>query len=183
MSDFPGILIRPGLNAITNFSIDQPVGALLSGTSTSAFAVVYTTANTAIYCPFSVDLPFLAQKMGVQVTTTDAAGHIDLGIYSEKGARLVSLGSTATGSVGLQVGNIADTWLMPGTYFMAMNSDSVTNAFASVSNNTIFAPGPARVCGFQQEAVGAIALPANATFAAVTQRAFPFMVVVGSPTL
>ncbi len=185
MPDWTTTYVAPNRIAISTYDPSQLPGYMVQTTTSGnlATATAWTTANTAIYMPIYVEIPFLAQKIAVAVGTTDAAGHIDVGIYGEKGARLVSTGSTATGaSSTLQVLDITDTWLMPGTYFVAMNSDSTTNTFAGLASTVMTVP-IARSCGIQIQAVGAITLPNPATFATYTARFCPNVLVAGVPTL
>jgi hypothetical protein len=160
--------------SISNYG-DTGLGDYMRGSTTSAgTATLWTTANTAVYCPFVLTWPYLAQKIGFQVTTQ--SGNCDVGIYDEKGTRLISAGSTAVAAAGLQVVNITDTWLLPGTYFMAINVDNTTAAFLAVS--TIAAAS--RTAGIQQQAVGAVTLPNPATFATYTARSTPLMIISGA---
>lgn len=180
MPDFParGELGRTSV-AIQNYG-DTMIGEYLRGTSTAPTAITNSAANTAIYFPFTLTRSFLAQTMGVQVTTQ--SGNMDVGIYDEKGTRLVSMGSTAVAAAGLQVFNIADTWLTPGTYFMAINVDNTTAAFMAIASGSIPA-GVARTCGLQKQSVGAVALPSSATFTAYTALNTPIMIINGNATL
>lgn len=165
--------------AISNFG-DTTIGDYYRGTtSTPSAGNAYDTANTATYSPFIVTWPFLAQKMAVQVVTQ--SGSMDVGIYSEKGTRLVSMGSTAVAAAGLQTFDITDTWLNPGTYFMAINCDNTTASFQSMGG--LIAAQIGRVNGIQQQAVGAVALPSTATFATFTLRALPIILVAGNATI
>lgn len=145
------------------------------GPSTGA---VWPSANLAIYVPVWVEKPVLVTKMATQVTAT-AAGNVDVGIYDIRGNRLVSAGSTAVGGVGAQVFDVADTFLNPGTYYLAMNVSTVTTvAYA----RTAMAASYIRACGLQQQAVGAVALPATATFATYAQAYQPFIAALTTHT-
>lgn len=132
----------------------------------STTGAVWPVASKALFCAFAVEFPVLAQKMAVQVTTQ--AGNIDMGIYDEKGNRIVSKGTTATAAAGLQVLDITDTLLLPGTYYMAMACDSATAAFARLNPTTALS----RIMGLQEMAT-AFVLPATATFANPAAGYFP----------
>lgn len=178
MPDFPymGAVTRVA-PAISNFGSDTMIANYIGISAGTPAANTWTTANTAVYCPFTISWPFLAQKMGVRVTTQ--SGNLDLGIYDEKGSLLVSLGSTVVAAAGLQVANITDTWLMPGTYYMAMNVDNTTAAFWAYPSATVSA-AVSRPSGFQIQAVGAVALPSPATFATYTASNVPTITVTGA---
>lgn len=161
MSDFPGILQNPsrltlGTMGATCGAADQ---AVLTGFSYSASAV-WPAANRAIYVPVVVETTVTAYQMGTIITTT--SGNLDVGIYDQQGARLVSMGSTAmAGSGTFQAFNIADTVLTPGVYYLAMCVDNTTASVPRMSMQTEHL----RANGVQQQAVGAVTLPNPATFA------------------
>lgn len=154
-----------------------PVGdAILSLGSTQTTAAVWPTALRAIYLPIMVPFPLTVYKMAWANGAT-VAGNVDVGIYDVNGARLVSTGMVAMAGVSvLQVADIADTALLPGNYFLAMNSDSATATF-SRSSSVEGVTG--RACGMQQEAiVSPGTLPATSTPAIFTSPFVPLLVAV-----
>lgn len=157
MADFPGSFANPAGIISTADQKQSPVGQ-----TTSAFsaAATWPAANRALYCPVLVESVCVAQQMAVIVGVQ--SGNLDIGIYNEAGAQLVHAGSTAVGAAGVQVVNITDTTLTPGVYFLALNCDNTTATFNKTSTG---AAGAYSALGIQQQAVGAIALPATATFA------------------
>src|SRR5262249_42739307 len=111
-------------------------------------------------CPVQIQQTVTVFQMSWQVGTQ--SGNYDIGIYDQAGNRLVSMGSTAVPVAGMAIANITDTTLKPGTYFLALNVDNVTaTAFKSATVGGV----TLQVCGVQQQAVGAVTLPATATFA------------------
>jgi len=132
-------------------------------------SAVWPAANRAIFVAFDVEVPSLAQRMFFNVVTQ--SGNYDIGLYTESGARLVSVGSTAVPAGGFANVDIADTALAPGTYFMALCVDNTTASFTRT--------GPAaellRVCGVQQQALGAVTLPNPATFANPASAYMPLL--------
>ncbi len=162
--------------AISNYG-ETLLGDFARYTVTAYSASAWTTANTAVFCPFTVPWAFLAKKMGVQVTTQ--SGNMDIGIYDEKGTRLVSMGSQAVGAAGVQTFDITDTWLLPGTYFMAMNVDTTAAFFQGVPAASVLT-GTGRTLFLLQQAVGAVALPNPATYASFVARTVPLMLVTGA---
>jgi ethanolamine utilization microcompartment shell protein EutS len=175
MPDFPiQAIADDALCTFHSLGPETLLGQFANAIKTAAAATAWTTANTAIFIPITLQTSFLAQKMAVNVTTQ--AGNLDVGIYDEYSNRLVSKGSTAVAAAGLQVIDIADTLLTPGTYYIAMNCDSVTAAFIAISPVAQIV----RTKGCRQQAVGAIALPNPATFAVVSAtRAWPAVAVAG----
>jgi hypothetical protein len=167
MPDLPESIGQPAFASFGSVDGNSPssVYAAVAGITTGS--AVWPSANLALYIGCTIDRPMLAQKIGVQVGTQ--SGNLDVGIYDERGNRLVSMGSTAVAAAGLQVLDIADTWLEPGTYFVAMCVDNTTAAFHRLSIATSFA----RALGVQQQAVGAVTLPNPATFATMTQSYVP----------
>jgi hypothetical protein len=175
--DFPDVYTRPS-PSVVNACGDISQAGFYSAIAIGPTSAVWPTANLAIYMPFYLERPALAQKMAVQVAIQ--SGNCDVGIYDEKGNRLVSMGSTAVAVAGLQVFDIADTWLKPGTYFMAMCVDNITASFWRIST-TSNALG--RMFGLQQQAVGAVTLPNPATFAAYAQQYVPALAVAFGATI
>lgn len=170
--DFPGIALK-GHSIVMSTHYETLAGqTCLSGSSVGGL-VGWPAANRAIYIPFEIDVPLVAQKMVYGISTI-AAGNFDMGIYSETGTRLVSTGSTALpGSGTFQSVTITSTTLVPGTYFMAMNVDTGTPTFNRVGG---LPAGTLQMCGVQQQAVGAVTLPSTATFA---NPASAFLPVIG----
>lgn len=165
MSDWPGGFVNVQSTVIGSTGSTSVASDVASSVASTFGAGAWPTANRALYYPFWVEEACLAQKMGVWVTTQ--SGNLDVGIYDEKGTRLVSMGSTAVGAAGLQVLDIADTWLAPGTYFAAMCVDTTAAFFertGSVSTNGL------RMCGVRQQDVGAVTLPSPATFAVLASN-------------
>lgn len=132
---------------------------LLLGT-TNPVGSAWPAANKAIYVSFIIQRPRTITKIAIHVTTQ--SGNVDVGIYDENRVRLVSVGSTAVGAAGLQVFDITDTALSPGCYYAAMCASSGTAAFRRIALGDI---QTTRVCGVQEQAVGAVTLPDTATFA------------------
>jgi hypothetical protein len=172
MPDFPGgealgrtIASSTGLSTLAG-------QASISAASAASTAAVWPAANRAIYIPFEIDYPATAFQMAFVVGTQ--SGNYDAGIYSETGTRLVSLGSTAVPIAGIATANFADTALLPGTYFMALNIDNTTAAVARTGGLPI---DTLRTCGVQQQAVGAVALPVTATFANPASAYMPQLLV------
>lgn len=160
----------------------SPVGATIhsghpaAGTANAAdFAVLnyaaaaWPTANLAIFIPFWIDQYATAKQMFWE--NGGAAGTTDVGIYDSGFVRLVSL--TATANAGtIQIGNIADTVLGPGMYYMAGLASTVTTQTywsAAVSIPAL------RMSGCFQQAVGAATLPNPAVPAAVSNAYLPFV--------
>lgn len=139
----------------------------IAGTTFTAGGV-WPAANRALYFPFIVDSVVTAYQMTFEVVTQ--SGNCDVGIYDERGNRLVSKGSTAVGAAGIQTIDITDTALSPGLYYMALNVDNITASFTrSSSIQAVWL----RVMGVQEQAVGAVTLPDPATFANPTSAYVP----------
>lgn len=186
MSDFPSILSHP--NHVSVGSADQTtlLGQFAIGANGTSTGSVWPTANTAIYVPFMVEVPFKASSVGIRITTQ--SGNLDVGVYDEGGTCLVSKGSTAVGVAGLQVidlsasishGN-ASPLLAPGTYYFAMNVDNTTASVHRPANITTVI---LRSCGIRTQAVGAVALPTTATFAVAAVNFAPIFILSGTAIL
>lgn len=180
MSDNPSTLILPNAQVVGTADLQCLVQHIALSTNGTMSSAIWTTANTALYVPITLEIPITVIRMGIHVGTQ--SGNCDVGIYDEKGNRIVSKGSTAVGAAGLQtfdmtasVSGTASPTLSPGTYFMAMNVDNVTAAFFRTSNSAALC----RISGVQQQAVGAVTLPATATFANPGGGYVPGMCIAG----
>jgi hypothetical protein len=169
--DFPQgrVSVRdPGtISSFSTFGPECLAGACANDTGFGIAGGAYPAANTAIYVPVMVPEEQKIYHLGVEVTTQ--SGNLDLGVYDEVGTRLVSSGSTAVAAAGVQSIDVTDTVIGPGICYFAMNCDNTTAAFRRVSMDAPLE----RVCGMQQQAVGAVTLPAIATFATITQTFLP----------
>lgn len=179
MGDWPATLTEIQNQPITTLGLASLVGdasIIMGGVATGA---AWGSANRALYIPFMVEQSFTAAQIAFEVTVQ--SGNCDVGIYGLDGTRLVSKGSTAVGGVGIQIIDITDTPLAPGVYYLAMNIDNTTANI--VQSNTSGMAALWRVCGVQQQAVGAVTLPNPATFAAPAGNNMPFLTLTGRTTI
>jgi len=132
-------------------------------------AAAWPANNLGIYIPFVMDAPKTVKQMFWE--NGAAAGNSDIGIYDCVGNRLVSLGSTANAGT-IQVANITDTLLTPGTYYAGMVvSTTVTETVWSA----VIPVSHLRACGVQQQAIGSSTLPNPATFAVMASAYLPMI--------
>lgn len=166
MADFP-TAIDYSKSVIDTLSLES------LGSSVSAFSIAsatWPTANTAIYIPVRVAYPIIIAKM-FWLNGGTVNGNVDAGIYNSEGNRLVSSGSTLQATINVvQSVDITDTLLLPGLYYMALASDSVTATFQRLNTLTQMA----RSLGVYSQAT-AFALPATATFAGTIVNPIPFI--------
>lgn len=169
-----GATFSPTLNRnILSPAGDTPLGNYMMASSVG-YSVTATawTANRAVYQPIHVEFPCTVTQLAVRVQTQN--GNLDGGIYTMNDKRVVSLGSTAVGAAGVQLLNIADTYLTPGWYKLAFASDSATAVF----KGTAIAAGIMRACGVQEQTSGAFALPDPITPIAYATAVAPQIVAV-----
>jgi hypothetical protein len=178
MPDGPGVLFHPQAISVATFGPTSDLGdaALMCGTTWTA-ATAWPAANRALYMPVRIEMPMTVFKMAFIVGVQ--SGNCDVGIYDEKGNRLVSAGSTAVAAAGFQSVDIADTLLAPGIYFLAMNCDNTTATFNKANGVPALLE---QICGMQQQAVGAVALPNPATFANPATAYIPALTAYGVVT-
>ena len=104
-----------------------------------------------------------------------STGNRDIGIYDDQGNLLVNMGSTAAGSVNsIQSFDIADTTLLPGTYYAALVCASASNVQDGWTMGTNGA-GLAAAWGVFEIAATALPLPNPATFVSATGLFVPFI--------
>lgn len=175
--DFPATLIEPPSPVLSSFGRSSPLQDTAVIGNNVFTANAWPAVNQARYAPVIVETPMLIKKMAIQVSVT-AAGNIDVGIYNEKGTRLVNAGTTAIGGAGIQVLDVTDTWLDPGVYFLAMACSTITTATfmtAAASSRQV-----AQATGMLQQAT-AIPLPSTMTGIAPSSNGnFPWIIAVGA---
>lgn len=131
----------------------------------------WPTANKAIYLPFSLKYPTLIKLM-FSVNGSSAANTRDLGIYSEDGTRIVSIGSTAgSGTNNIQTYDITDTLIGPGRFYMAIASSNVTSQFFRAAGSSL---PRLQALGIYEQTT-AFPLPATATFASLSSLYIPLI--------
>jgi hypothetical protein len=93
-------------------------------------------------------------------------GNVDIGIFDDVGTKIVSSGSTLlAGANAIQTFNIADTLIGPGNFYLGFVTSSASATFYRYSwNNILFII----TAGVLHETIGALPLPATATFAQPT---------------
>lgn len=148
------------------------IGTELNGTQSPAFASnTYPSANRALACQFVIGAPFLVRKVfwlnGATVTTDS----IDVGVYTDAGARVVSGGGTAASGANVcQEVDVTDTILKPGRYWLAYAQNGVTVTPVMAGQTAALL----RVIGCAQMDT-AYVLPSTFTPAAVSGVGIPLM--------
>lgn len=157
----------PGINTFQG-DFGTTLGAI-SGGSTPASAA-FPAANDALLVPFYLHHSVLVKRL-YSINGATASGNIDLGIYSQDGARIVSIGSTAqSGTTTIQFFDITDTFLSPGRYYIAVAMDNTTGTLFR-SNISV---ARLQALGMAKQAT-AFALPTSITFATVTALYLPLI--------
>lgn len=130
----------------------------------AAASTSWNTANQARFVPMSLPWGYpVRQAFWVNGSTVTSTNN-DFAVYTMDGVRLFSTGSTAqSGTNAPQFVDVADFWLPPGDYYFALNIDS--NAINRIFGNALTAENQS-LAGIKQQALGSVALPAAASFAA-----------------
>lgn len=157
----------PTINTLNgDFAIT--VGAAGGGSTPSSAA--FPAANDAIFVPVHIKQATLIKRLFCSNGGT-ASGNVDVGIYTEDGARIVSSGSTAqAGTTVPQFFDITDFILGPGRYYFAVAMDNGTGTLfrANITALRLSAIGMAKMAT-------AFPLPATATLATVTAAFLPLI--------
>lgn len=145
-------------------------GDLSTSIKVTPAATTFPVANDAIFVPFYLHQATLIKRLFCSNGTV-VSGNVDVGIYTEDGALIVSSGSVAhAGTSDLQFFDVTDIVLGPGRYYMAIAMDNTTGtifrANLSVSQQ--------RSLGMAKQA-SAFPLPASATLAVVTSGFLPLI--------
>ncbi len=145
---------RPAIHTFSPECIGDGVALATVGNS------AWPTANDAVFIPMTLWRPAFTRRLFTGNGNV-ASGNLDVGIYTADGGRIVSIGSTAmAGATALQFFDIADTYLSPGRYFLAL-----------AANNTSAAVRRMTITVIRQQHMGimkmasAFPLPATATLA------------------
>ena len=94
--------IIPAPAIVTPWSNVESIGAFLAGATLGldlATSTVYPSADTAIFVPFVAPERLIVAQLFAQ-NGAAVSGNVDVGIYSEDGALIVSAGSTAQAAPG-----------------------------------------------------------------------------------
>jgi hypothetical protein len=169
------------LLTLSSAGVESPVGDTALNVSTNAYntAAVLPAANRIFLVPVVLEIPATVVKMSFIVATQ--AGNYDIGIYDLAGVRRVALGSTAVPVAGLAVADVADTYLVPGVYFLAFVGSSVT---ASINRASALGAASLRAAGMQiVSAGGGPPLPTPITFANPADAYVPLMSAHLVPTV
>lgn len=138
---------------------------------------VWPVANKAFYVPVWLNRPATVYKLSTIFTAQ--SGNYDIGLYDEFGHRLVSKGTAAVPAAGIAIADVADTPINPGGYLLALNVDNVVAAVRRSSVGVLVM----RMCGLQEQSVGAVTLPATATFAVLSSAYCPLIAAHLRPTV
>lgn len=133
-------------------------------------SVVWPTANLAQFIPFSLKYPISVLSLFVLNGAT-ATGNFDIGIYTNDGTRITSLGSTGqSGTNTVQNVSITPVTIGPGNFYLAL---VLSSASGTVFSNTVGSSTfIAQSMGLYSQA-SALPLPASATFATATLSRIP----------
>ncbi len=174
MSNWPIPTFEPlvTINPWSEESIGDAITSAGGSAISQAASTAWPTANLALYVPFQVRKPIVVVKMFCY-NGAAVAGNVDVGIYSEYGTRIVSIGSTAqAGLSAIQEFDIADTLLGTGIFYMAIALDDAT-ATATIRRGTMAANAIPAITGMAQEQLASVTLPATATFASIAGNYIP----------
>lgn len=149
-------------------SMGQAIVTIGNLAVSNALSAAWPAANTALYIPFYLPGPILVVKL-FSLNGAAVSGNIDMGIYDEKGTRMVSAGSTVqTGTSTIQEFDVTDTIIGPGLFYLAVALDNATGTLFRASLGSTYL----KAMGMQQQAT-AFPLPATATFASVSNANIP----------
>ena len=156
-------MLQPGHTVISSLGVASLADILMYRKTGATTSTAWTTANRAVFIPFYVEMPTTVYQIAVENGGT-LGGNLDVGVYDVTGVRLVSSGTTAQAGISvIQKLNVTDTLLNPGTYFMAMSTDSTTATY--IGTGAWSGAGEWWRSFGVQEQLTAFVLPATATFA------------------
>ena len=164
----PGLMGTPSgyfIAPLSGLSIGIDIAAIGAATPTS---VAHGTNNLARVYPFYVPEPIIVLS-AYSFNGATAAGNVDIGIYSEALALLVSTGAVAqAGTNALQEYALTDTTIPRGRYYAAISCSLSTATFFSNAYNLHFG----KLQGLAQMATAHV-LPSTLVPAAVSSAIQP----------
>lgn len=179
MSDFPKAIefSRSVISTMDMESAGYPITQISGIFNTATLA--WPAANLAMYIPFTIANTITAVKMFWINGATVGTDSIDVGIYDSEQNRLVSIGPTLTsGANAVQIVDITDTTLQPGTYYFGFSMSGTTDRFIFASSG---APIPRLAGVYEQTSAGT--LPNPATFAVNSRNIVPFVALTTNTTI
>ena len=178
MSDWERvILIGSAMPVISPLNVCSVLAA--TGSFGAPGSGTWPSANRAIYVPFRLGMPYLVRFLFCLNGAT-VSGNVDVGVYDEKGTRLVSAGSTVqSGTTAIQTFNVTDTLLSEGVYYMALALSNTTGTFRRVSG---IITGELRGLGVVDQD-SAFPLPATATLSTPGSAYLPLFGVASRTVL
>jgi hypothetical protein len=169
-------IARPAVPSHINTQMRFASGSNLrtTGTTPNPVTSAWTTIDLAIYIPLFVPWPYVVKRM-FWGNGSSAGGNADIGIYSPFGSQLWHAGATAcSGNAQPQYVTVSPNILLtPGSYLLAFAMDNTTaNRLYGTAAPTAMA---GRSCGLFQQALGSLALPAEATFSTYSACLYPLI--------
>ena len=159
---------RTGLVTYPTWDVERGIGLEMLESLLSVASATWPTANRAFLYPCYLDRPVTIAQFFVHNGAT-ASGNLDIGLYTEGFARVISSGSTAqSGTSALQVIDVTDTTVRPGRYYLGVVMDNTTGTMVRANQNGQWLK-PAGVLQMDT----AFALPATFTPASMTQSFVP----------
>ena len=176
VSDWPLTLTPFPKNGVlgTHSSVHSQAGWMgLLTNSLFTTSTAWGTASLGLYIPVFLGVAARVFKMSTMNGAT-LGGNTDIGIYNERGTRLVSSAPTAQAGIStIQTFDITDTLLAPGIYYLALANTTTTATYLCSPSAAI----RLRACGcLEQTGLSSGTLPATATFATWTRAFCPVVV-------
>lgn len=166
MSDFPrNPAVPTHIHTWSKYMIGLPTRTLQTFSTPAA---IDWTANVAIFIPLYLPWAYNVRRVFAVCGNTVSGGNIDIGIYTVKGGKLYSTGSTSltggSSSTPLYVTPATDILLPPGAYLMGYACDTGGGASSRAYGISMNA-NMGRMIGVYRQAT-AFPLPSPPTFAA-----------------
>ncbi len=145
------------------------IGTFLNSLFTAS--VAWSAANRALYVPLTIPHRFTVARF-FSSNGSSVAGTMDIGLYSNAGAKLISTGpASQAGTSQIQYIDVTDQSFPPGRYYLALLASS-TSTRLSITNYQN--AQECRIAGALEEDVGASTLPSTMTPAAFANNLYHF---------
>lgn len=169
----PAVLVGPP-PIISSYGFLSVGPENLNVASTAAASAVFPVAKRVVYVPVYLGQAMTLTKIWWLNGATVGTNNVDCGIYNAAAglptSKVIASGSTLSANANVvQSVDVADTFLAPGMYFLAITLDGTTATLYRTNPNLPFE----KVFGMCQETTGSFGLPTTATPIATSTAYLP----------
>jgi len=161
-----------GIAPTTVIDTQSMYGCLSVADAAGNASATWPASNRILYQPFRLPTPITIAQLYCY-NGTAVSGNVDIGIYMLDGSKIITTSSVAqAGTSALQLFDITDTLIGPGTFYMGITLDNTTGTLFRVALTVL---ASAQVMGVLEENPGGFGLPSTATFGSISASYIPLI--------